>query len=899
MFGARRCRRTCVCPRHHPLWYGPTIIRIATNKGELVVEVDDQDIEVSVKQGSTVVVDRKKDRSFVLTAKGGEIEFYEAATGVRLLTKEFTLERGGKTVVRAREELAAAAKNKPLASVPAKTERHHGEWVSLFNGEDLTGWEGLAKHWRWQDGMLVGTVLPDDSNSGTPHTYLCSPRNYEDFELRFQVRLKDGKGNSGLQFRSEMYDRTHFRVRGPQADIGPGYWGGLIDQEGAGVMIAAPKAVLAKVLKPLDFNDYYVKCTGKHVTIKINGATTVDDEIPALPTTGIIAWQLVRNEQPMEVAFKNIEIRALAPTSSRDTDHHDGEWVSLINGKDLTGWKVHPEHPGNWRVEKGVLIGSSAKGYSYLFSEKDDYADFHIRIKAKVNAEGNSGLYFRTGYSSENDPKGYGAQISHQHEPYPTGSLYNLCKAAKDLRIPGDAWFVMEVTAKHNHIVIKVNDQTTVDFIDKIQTYTSGHFAIQCGDPQTVIQVASIEVKRLSAAADPDRAAAEWVLKRKGRLGLTSNATVTTVEQLPKEPFVVHTVEVPNEVWRDEDLEQLAPFKMLQHLRLSAQCTITDAGIERFTRSPAATHLYSIRLVGSEITDAGVAHFRHCTELASVVFGGPKLTDAVFEKVATPKLGAMAFEVSPQLTGHGLRHLKQCVSLGGLALSNSNIDDAGFAELGDLPQLTRLNLAASKVGDAGLKNIARFPKLRVLLLEWTQVSDAGLAELKGARNLEELVLGGPKITDAGLPHLAAIPKLKGLRLEGTKVTAAGVAALQKALPKCKIKWDGGTIEPSAKADAERRAAAEIDFAAERKAAEGLLALGKKVSVTLLELIRVACRKRDKGQQSGRPDPPPSRGVLSWTAHERKIATSLGTRIAAYTTSPQKPSLRLWTGEQPS
>ena len=209
----------------------------------------------------------------------------------------------------------------------------NGDWVQLFNGKDLSGWEGIEKHWRWQDGALVGTVLVADAGAEIPHTNLCGTKKYQNFELKFQVRLKDGKGNSGVQIHSEIVDRMHFGVRGPQGDIGsPGWWGGLFDQGGEGVLMAAPEQVVAKTLKPGDFNDYYIKCVGKRITIKLNGATTVDADFPTLPTEGIIAWQLVRNEGPMEVSFKNIAIRELPPTPSPDPDRRAAEWVLSIVG---------------------------------------------------------------------------------------------------------------------------------------------------------------------------------------------------------------------------------------------------------------------------------------------------------------------------------------------------------------------------------------------------------------------------------------------------------------------------------------------------------------------------------------------------------------------------------------
>ena len=65
-----------------------------------------------------------------------------------------------------------------------------------------------------------------------------------------------------------------------------------------------------------------------------------------------------------------------------------------------------------------------------------------------------------------------------------------------------------------------------------------------------------------------------------------------------------------------------------------------------------------------------------------------------------------------------------------------------------------------------------------------------LAELTGLANLIILRIAGTQVSDAGLEHLKGLTKLGELNLTGTKVTATGVASLQKALPNCKIEWDG-------------------------------------------------------------------------------------------------------------
>src|SRR5262249_30725449 len=82
--------------------------------------------------------------------------------------------------------------------------------------------------------------------------------------------------------------------------------------------------------------------------------------------------------------------------------------------------------------------------------------------------------------------------------------------------------------------------------------------------------------------------------------------------------------------------------------------------------------------------------------------------------------------------------------------------------------------------------------------------------------------------DAGLAHVAGMDQLIELNLAKTKVTAKGVEGLAKALPKCKITWDGGVIEPTASVDPDRRAA------------EYVLSIGGGVKVDGAErLIRAA------------------------------------------------------------
>jgi hypothetical protein len=184
--------------------------------------------------------------------------------------------------------------------------------VSLFDGKTFAGWEGdTTGTWRVEDGALVGGSLAEK----VPHNeFLATTKPYGNFELRLKFKLTGTEGmiNGGVQFRSQRI-ANHFEMIGYQADLGEGYYGSLYDESRRKkVLAAADKEALAKVLKLNEWNDYRIRCEGRHIQLWINGVQTVDYTEPdeAIEQTGFIAVQIHGGGKAV-ASYKDIVIEEL------------------------------------------------------------------------------------------------------------------------------------------------------------------------------------------------------------------------------------------------------------------------------------------------------------------------------------------------------------------------------------------------------------------------------------------------------------------------------------------------------------------------------------------------------------------------------------------------------------
>src|SRR5262245_13267790 len=202
---------------------------------------------------------------------------------------------------------------------------------SLFNGVDLTGWDGNPKFWSAKEGAITGQTTAENPAKG--NTFLIwRDGEVSNFELRLSFKIVGG--NSGIQYRSKVVDSANWVVGGYQADFEAGttYSGIVYEERGRGILAERGQMVwiqpdgkkrivgtmgksdeIQAVIKKEDWNDYVVIARGNHLTHIINGRVTAevwDDQSDKAAKSGILALQLHAGP-PMTVQFKNIRIKNL------------------------------------------------------------------------------------------------------------------------------------------------------------------------------------------------------------------------------------------------------------------------------------------------------------------------------------------------------------------------------------------------------------------------------------------------------------------------------------------------------------------------------------------------------------------------------------------------------------
>ncbi len=198
----------------------------------------------------------------------------------------------------------------------------------------------------------------------------------------------------------------------------------------------------------------------------------------------------------------------VAVVEARAFGEQEGGWQELFNGRDLAGWKTHPGHPGGWEVRDGVLVGSH--GPALLYSDRGDYENFDLRAELRISPGGAGGLFLRSGFGPKaglaafDAPDGLETHIAAgERTRLPTGTIsFDGRQVGGKAETPADRWFTLEVSADGPRITTRVLGEET-PFMDEVGRRVRGHLAVGVFDPETVVQIRSIQIREKPASGGP------------------------------------------------------------------------------------------------------------------------------------------------------------------------------------------------------------------------------------------------------------------------------------------------------------------------------------------------------------------------------------------------------------
>lgn len=387
-----------------------------------------------------------------------------------------------------------------------------GGWYSLFNGENLDGWEvknGTAVY-EVRDSAIVGI-----SQLNTPNTFLCTKKSYKDFILELEVMIDPGL-NSGIQIRSlSIPEVSNGRVHGYQVEIDPSgraWSGGIYDEARQGWLYPLSINEIGRTaFKNKAWNRYRIEAVGNRIRTWVNGIQCADLLVDLTPD-GFIALQVhgikQKQQDGLTVKWRNIRIKTedlaadlwqpdtaveevnYLANQLTDRQVRDG-WQLLWDGKTTAGWrganaKAFP--PTGWRIENGILKvlpsvkGDPNKGGDIITDR--EFSNFELELDFLVTEGGNSGIKYLVVEELREKP-GTGLGPEYQildDERHPdakngvdgnrtAGSLYDLI-TARNLHEPGKnkrinkpgKWNRAKVVVNGNHVEHWLNHNKVVEY---------------------------------------------------------------------------------------------------------------------------------------------------------------------------------------------------------------------------------------------------------------------------------------------------------------------------------------------------------------------------------------------------------------------------------------------------
>jgi hypothetical protein len=349
-------------------------------------------------------------------------------------------------------------------------------YEQIFNGKDLTGWQGLVenpiargkmskeelakkqivaneklkKNWSVKDDMITFSGEGDN---------LCTIKHYADFELVADVLLTK-EGDSGFYLRGspqvQIWDTSRVDVG---AQVGSG---GLYNNQKypSKPLVLADNAIG-------EWNTYRIKMVGEKVTVHLNGVLVVDNvplenywdrKLPIFPSEA-----LELQAHGTDLAFRNLYVKELGAKSYELTkDEQQQGFELLFNGRDLDKWDGNKT---DYVVEDdAIAIYPTNEGHGNLYTKKE-YSDFVFRFQFQLTPGANNGIGIHAPIDGDaayvgkeiqvldNDAPVYANLEEYQYH----GSVYGVIPAKRGFLKPTGEWNEEEIYVKGDYIKVTLN----------------------------------------------------------------------------------------------------------------------------------------------------------------------------------------------------------------------------------------------------------------------------------------------------------------------------------------------------------------------------------------------------------------------------------------------------------
>ncbi|VAW24032.1 hypothetical protein MNBD_BACTEROID01-2706 [hydrothermal vent metagenome] len=369
-------------------------------------------------------------------------------------------------------------------------------YTSIFNGKNLSGWQGLVKNpvarskmpgeelakeqikanekmlenWSVKDGCI--TFNGKGAN-------ICTKKKYGDFDMLVDWRITKN-GDSGIYLRGtpqvQIWDTSRVDVG---AQVGSG---GLYNNK---INPSKPLTLADNAIG--DWNTFRIKMVGDKVTVYLNGILVVDNvtmenfwdrSMPIFPKEAIEL-----QAHGTDLAFRNIYVREINNGGNRLSEKEKAEGFTLLfNGKDLDSWVGNKT---DYRVQNGVIAVRPVQGgHGNLYTDRE-YSDFIFRFEFQLTPGANNGLGIHAPLKGDAAYLGKELQILDNTapeyanlKPYQYhGSVYGIIAAKRGFLKPVGEWNSQEVVVMGDDIKIALNGHVILkgNFAEATRDGTADH----------------------------------------------------------------------------------------------------------------------------------------------------------------------------------------------------------------------------------------------------------------------------------------------------------------------------------------------------------------------------------------------------------------------------------------